>query len=253
METETKYVQNLKMVVERFAKPCLSSVDIPEEQSKSLFQNIEAICSFHERFLEELKVEQEKETLDGVINVFLKHSDFFKVYVDYIIGFSNANHTHNTLSTISKAYVAILDEARKSEDCRLDIMSYLIMPVQRIPRYELLLQELEKNLDPDASKLSLKWASSDQSSPTLTVSKVKLRNGSKISSKSSNPASRRTVSSGDKVGKAKTPVKDRRAKATSLTVETLGTRAPIPKELRCLTPNASPRRFSKGTRSPQGT
>jgi hypothetical protein len=51
--------------------------------------------------------------------------------------------------TDKKEFQTHCAEARKKAK-NMDLMSYLIMPVQRIPRYELLLKELKSKLDPEA-------------------------------------------------------------------------------------------------------
>ena len=50
------------------------------------------------------------------------------------------------LSRRKKAFEKYLQKAKENTECRgLDLLSYLIMPVQRLPRYVLLLSELRKN------------------------------------------------------------------------------------------------------------
>lgn len=53
----------------------------------------------------------------------------------------------------SKKFVAFLDSVRENNNA-LDIGAFLIMPIQRIPRYELLLRELKRNTDPASSEFN---------------------------------------------------------------------------------------------------
>jgi 16S rRNA G527 N7-methylase RsmG len=66
-------------------------------------------------------------------------ADFLKMYTQYLNGYTVALETFNRQMK-NKKLQALLAERRAN--CPLDFMSYLIMPVQRIPRYELLLREL---------------------------------------------------------------------------------------------------------------
>jgi len=62
------------------------------------------------------------------------------------------NNYNTSLTTLAKCkerypiFDAFLSETMKSPECnKLDIYSYLIMPIQRLPRYQLLLADLVKN------------------------------------------------------------------------------------------------------------
>lgn len=74
-------------------------------------------------------------------DIFLEHADEFMVYSDYINGFDEATVVLKKL-LLNPKFVAFEQECMKATGKRLDLASLLIQPVQRMPRYGLLLKEL---------------------------------------------------------------------------------------------------------------
>jgi len=71
-----------------------------------------------------------------------------KLYIDYVNKFDNSLSTMNECKGKSKVFMQFLERARAESSCRgRGIDDFLIMPVQRIPRYSLLLKELLKNTE----------------------------------------------------------------------------------------------------------
>lgn len=70
-------------------------------------------------------------------------------YTTYISGYDKCVRLLGQMRK-SRKFTKFLDETRTDPECKgLDLMSFLIMPIQRIPRYELLLRELISCDDPD--------------------------------------------------------------------------------------------------------
>lgn len=79
---------------------------------------------------------------------FLVVTPFLKTYKDYCSNFGNATaHIRKLKASNSefKKNMAILDKDERTS--RLGLNSYLILPIQRIPRYKLLLTDLLKNTE----------------------------------------------------------------------------------------------------------
>ena len=123
------------------------------EQLDSMINNIETIYKFHSSFLADL--ENQKTTTssasDGVTvhtgvsvsSVMLKYAQYFKIYVIYLNGYEPSISTINSLRT-NKKFQEFLNKMRNrlNDISLLDLTSYLIMPVQRVPRYVLLLSSI---------------------------------------------------------------------------------------------------------------
>ena len=113
----------------------------------ALFGGVELLYNFHMIFLDDLNKS------DGrVARVILKLCDYLKMYTNYLQNYTQAITTFDAQRK-NKLFQSFLTEARKKTvpspaspsappAAVLDLMSYLIMPVQRVPRYELLLREL---------------------------------------------------------------------------------------------------------------
>lgn len=72
-------------------------------------------------------------------------SSFLKTYTRYLRNFENALKRRGELLTSVRRFAEYVEKARSDPKCcGLDIESLLIEPVQRIPRYRLLLEQLLK-------------------------------------------------------------------------------------------------------------
>lgn len=71
--------------------------------------------------------------------------DFLKVYSQYVNNYDKAMETVSRLESDNPKFAAFLREREAKTGTIVPIENYLIMPVQRIPRYSLLLDELVKN------------------------------------------------------------------------------------------------------------
>ena len=94
---------------------------------------------------DEKKVPAEKAKTIGT--VFKETVPFMKLYTQYINNYDDVIATVRECRKENPALDKFLKECKKSKpECRgMDINSFLILPVQRIPRYQLLLRELIKN------------------------------------------------------------------------------------------------------------
>ncbi|CAH2066476.1 unnamed protein product, partial [Iphiclides podalirius] len=138
LHTENVYVERLKHVVEDYI-PEMCREDIPPTlrgMKPDIFANIERICRFHaEEFLPALR--DCENDLRKLGQCFRRFEQRFNMYVMY----SRNNKRATRLVYEHKQFF----QARQLElGDRLDLSSYLLEPVQRIPRYKLFLDDLVK-------------------------------------------------------------------------------------------------------------
>ena len=121
-------------------RPILEAEDIGK-----IFQNVEDLVDLHERLYSELKnlSSQNKLASAELGKLLLKFIPFFKLYNSYVMGFESAAALANALRKKNKDLAFFLDVCELVEKNTLE--SFLIMPVQRLPRYILLLTGLLKN------------------------------------------------------------------------------------------------------------
>ncbi|CAK1549778.1 unnamed protein product [Leptosia nina] len=138
LHTENVYVERLKHVVDDYI-PEMSKEDIPitlKGMKVDIFANIERICRFHaEEFLPALR--DCENDLRKLGQCFRRFEQRFNMYVMY----SKNNKRATRLVYEHKHFF----QRRQLElGDRLDLSSYLLEPVQRIPRYKLFLDDLVK-------------------------------------------------------------------------------------------------------------
>eukprot|EP00026_Physarum_polycephalum_P003352 Phypoly_transcript_03362.p1 GENE.Phypoly_transcript_03362~~Phypoly_transcript_03362.p1 ORF type:complete len:350 (+),score=44.59 Phypoly_transcript_03362:486-1535(+) len=118
---------------------------ISDVELRLIFSYIETILNLHTLFCKELEDVVQNKEMDGVGNAFLKNWEFFKMYSSYVNGY---NASLSTLAYCKHNYPAFdkfIEAAESNPMCtKLDLASFLIMPVQRLPRYILLLTDLLK-------------------------------------------------------------------------------------------------------------
>ncbi|ELP94237.1 Rho/RAC guanine nucleotide exchange factor, putative [Entamoeba invadens IP1] len=156
VSTEESYLKALQTVIDLYVNPFSTNGIITPEEGKVLFGNIkdlsEGASSLSTQLQERLKSFSMN---DNICDVFLLNKNIFERFGKYIQNYDKASALFDKLTQKRKKFEEFC-EAQK-EDPRSnngDIMSFLIFPVQRIPRYILLMKEYIKNTDkehPDAA------------------------------------------------------------------------------------------------------
>ncbi|XP_056152655.1 proto-oncogene DBL [Lampris incognitus] len=144
IETERVYVEELLSVLLGYRaemdNPALSGLFPPILRSKRdiLFGNMPEIYNFHSRmFLQDL--EGCLETPEAVGACFLERKENFKMYECYC---QNKPRSEALWRQFSDC--AFFQECQKKLEHKLGLDSYLLKPVQRLTKYQLLLKELLK-------------------------------------------------------------------------------------------------------------
>lgn len=127
-----------------------------ENLLKTIFNNAEVICNINSNLLAKLEQRWQAWNYSSKIgDVFLSTMEFLKCYNQYV------NHYNRSVSTLAECakIPAFMDFLKvKALKCGHQLRDLLIVPVQRIPRYVLVLEELVKYTDnkhPDFKDLSL--------------------------------------------------------------------------------------------------
>jgi len=103
------------------------------------------ILAYNNMLLQEIDKRMKVWNCDSTLSdVFLRMTDFLKVYTQYVNNYNTAITTFIGLKRTEK-FAHFLQTCAKDPKVKdADLTSFLILPVQRIPRYVLLLQELFK-------------------------------------------------------------------------------------------------------------
>lgn len=148
LETEQKYVDYLTILVDYGMVPLRNEKILTESEIRTLFGNVDAILQFHRYLLEDMKVRIGNWTEESCISdVFEKYYQYFRLYFQFVNNFDESDALLKVIlrrnSRFVKQQEQILELTRK-----LDFASLLIMPVQKVPRYILLLKEYQRKTDP---------------------------------------------------------------------------------------------------------
>ncbi|XP_056235376.1 guanine nucleotide exchange factor DBS isoform X9 [Seriola aureovittata] len=144
IETERLYVEELQSIMEGYFAELdnseLSHLTPPSLENKRdvLFGNLPEIYEFHNRtFLRELENCTEKPELVGTC--FLKRKEELQVYEKYC-----QNKPRSEVLWRQCGDSLFFQECQKKLDHKLSLDAYLLKPVQRITKYQLMLKEMLK-------------------------------------------------------------------------------------------------------------
>lgn len=143
--TEQAYVQHLHEIIEGYLKKMRSKESpFPAQDIKDLFMNIEEIYEFNKEFLTELE-ECGDDPVD-IASCFVSKEKGFKTYTDYCTNYPLSMEVL-TKSTQHKKTADYIKKIQIQLGHSLPLGSYLLKPVQRILKYHLLLQDIQKHFD----------------------------------------------------------------------------------------------------------
>ena len=101
------------------------------------------ISQFNEKLLSEIQKAVEKWTPESNIGpVFTQLAPFLKMYTAYSNKYEEAVNTYNIMTKKNEKFANLVKEQQAASGSSLSLMDLLIMPIQRVPRYSLLLKDL---------------------------------------------------------------------------------------------------------------
>ncbi|KAG5896713.1 hypothetical protein JTB14_014589 [Gonioctena quinquepunctata] len=136
--TERKYVEDLAKVVQDF-RPFVEK-HTPESMKARqgyLFGNIEKMYKRQLKFL--ASVEESGDEVNNIVRCFIDHDRLFEMYPNYFRNKPKAD-------TVLKEFSPIIKFMQERFEERLDFSAYLLTPVQRLGKYILFLENIEKEL-----------------------------------------------------------------------------------------------------------
>lgn len=142
VQSETVYRDYLLACQAFYHEPMKKSrekLSLTEQQISTIFSNIPVLAQFHSLLLKDLS---NASVLPEV--ALIRYVEYMKLYVEYVGNYSIACQTLTSLANSSKTLRTFLAAQYDKYPQHLDLSSLLIMPVQRLPRYVLLLRELRK-------------------------------------------------------------------------------------------------------------
>jgi hypothetical protein len=126
---------------------------IPEGVIKVIFSNLGEIYQLHQEMLFALEARLMKWDSDPRIgDVIAKYAPYFKLYSTYSIQFEGSQAALAEWNKKSPELADIIERVESSPVSRaMPITSYMLTPIQRVPRYKLLLEDYRKHLPQDSA------------------------------------------------------------------------------------------------------
>uniref|UniRef100_A0A8K9V0M1 FYVE, RhoGEF and PH domain containing 1 n=1 Tax=Oncorhynchus mykiss TaxID=8022 RepID=A0A8K9V0M1_ONCMY len=155
LHTEKAYVSRLYLLDQVFCSSLLeearSRSSFPLDVVMGIFSNICSIYCFHQQFLlPALEKRMAEDVNPRIGDILQKLAPFLKMYGEYVKNFDRAMELVNTWMERSSQFKAIVHQIQREERCgNLTLQHHMLEPVQRIPRYELLLKDYLHRLPDD--------------------------------------------------------------------------------------------------------
>lgn len=160
LKTEVHYVAILHLIDQvfhfRVDRENRAIHMFPQEMVTTIFSNIKSIYKFHAEFLLPQLKERMERWHDGlefqrIGDIMVKNAPFLKMYTEYVKNFDTAMNTINTLYAKNSKFAAIVEEIHSMVECEsLTLQHHMLGPIQRIPRYEMLLKDYIQKLPEDS-------------------------------------------------------------------------------------------------------
>lgn len=135
--SEKAYIRQLDVIKTFFMKPVLEQNLLHKRQFQELFDSIDIIYNVNKHLLQDLY-----ENSNNVAQAFLNFAPYFKLYSSYAAGYKNAIVVLQKCKKTNPSFFKFLERQETRPEVQSKLSALLITPIQRLPRYSLLLQNL---------------------------------------------------------------------------------------------------------------
>ncbi|KAM9800877.1 rho guanine nucleotide exchange factor 17 [Neosynchiropus ocellatus] len=156
LDTEQSYVESLRTLTQGYMRP-LKQPDggsiVDPLLVDEMFYQIPEILEHHEHFLDEISrcVSQwhDRQTIGHLFTQSFSKEDLANMYSAYIDNFLNAKDAVRIAKEAKPAFHKFLEQNMRENKEKQALGDLMIKPVQRIPRYELIVKDLLKHTPED--------------------------------------------------------------------------------------------------------
>ena len=146
--SEQSHVDGLRVLVDVYERPLREAGIVPDDAVALLFGNVAELYAVNRELLAALSDARAQRRTGAVFQAFIPR---FEAYTQYGESFDEASALLQKLKKNSSEFRKFLARQRvqHSDVVSLDLLdALLITPIQRLPRYNLLLADLIKNTEP---------------------------------------------------------------------------------------------------------
>ncbi|XP_037619953.1 proto-oncogene vav-like isoform X4 [Sebastes umbrosus] len=174
-QTEEKYSDTLESILQHFMKPLQKFLKAPDIES--IFINIVDLADTHRNLLVEVRSSILDYGAKNLYQVFLKYKERLLLYGRYCSQVETATKHLDKLSNEREDIKMKLEEcSNRANSRRFSLRDLLMVPMQRVLKYHLLLQELLKHTTDCAEKDNLRTALDAMRDLAQCVNEVKRDN-----------------------------------------------------------------------------
>ncbi|EDW50813.1 FYVE, RhoGEF and PH domain-containing protein 3 [Drosophila sechellia] len=137
ISSEKSYLEQLELLMNFFVRPLKEQAIIDCSNHTLLFGQIEMIHNLNGEFLRELEA-----NMENVAHAFLKMAPFFKLYSVYAFDYRGALFIIQDLISKNPVFRKFLEQTESRPEVQRKLNSLMIVPIQRVPRYKLLLEQV---------------------------------------------------------------------------------------------------------------
>ena len=143
--TENSYINDLKEIVEYWDPEFKKSNLFTDDEYRTLFRDVPTIMASHSVFLQSLPKPEDVKFSTEMGTKFLAFAQFFKVSGTFVSQYKQVDEMIKQKSKSSSFKLKMKEiENNLPSGTGRDFLSYYITPVQRYPRYPLLIRDLIK-------------------------------------------------------------------------------------------------------------
>jgi hypothetical protein len=145
LSSEASYLQRLQLTLDLYVTPLRNSSILELREVNTQFLNWDLFVGLHKDLYDNMV----KDNSAGVLDIgqrFKTFSHVLKCYSQYLTNFDRAREERARLLTGNRKFSSFVDKAQSNPaSMNLPLESFLMEPVQRVPRYRLLLEQLLKH------------------------------------------------------------------------------------------------------------
>uniref|UniRef100_A0A8C9VS02 Osteoclast-stimulating factor 1 n=1 Tax=Scleropages formosus TaxID=113540 RepID=A0A8C9VS02_SCLFO len=174
-QTEEKYTDTLESILKHFKKPLQRFLQ--PEDLENIFINIEELAVTHRNLLEEIRTSLHMYGAENLHQVFISYKERLLLYGRYCSQVESATKHLDKIATMKEDVRMKLEEcSKRANSGRFSLRDLLMVPMQRVLKYHLLLQELVKHTSNPTEKENLRNALDAMRDLAQCVNEVKRDN-----------------------------------------------------------------------------
>lgn len=156
LDTEQSYVESLRTLMQGYMQPLKqpeNSLLCDPSLVDEIFDQIPELLEHHEQFLEQVRhcvqTWHAQQKVGALLVQSFSKDVLVNIYSAYIDNFLNAKDAVRVAKEARPAFLKFLEQSMRENKEKQALSDLMIKPVQRIPRYELLVKDLLKHTPED--------------------------------------------------------------------------------------------------------